>query len=89
MNMSNYFDLRQVWVNELVGTPLLFFFVGIIAIWLFAARAKIPFNVTTLLSIVWVGVVFSIEPATFTLFWAIALMLSGLTFYYAIAKPLK
>jgi len=91
MNMSNYFDLKTVWVNELVGDTWLFLFVGLIVIWIVASKAKMPFQVTTMFSIFWVGLCMaaSISTKEFTIVWALLLMGVGFIFYYGIAKLLK
>ena len=89
MNMSNYFDLKQVWVNELFGNVWLFLFIGIIAIWIYAAKAKIPFQVSVLLSIIWVSLCFTVAYGEFVILWALVLMFVGFVFYYGVAKLLK
>ena len=89
MNMSNYLDFKQVWVNELVGDTWLFLILGLIIIWLVAAKAKIPFQVTSLLSILWISVCFTIGYGEFTILWAMAIMGAGFVFYYGVAKLLK
>jgi hypothetical protein len=90
MNMSNYFDLKQVWVNELVGDVWVFLFLGLIMIWLVSAKAKVPFQVASLLSIVWIGLAFTaVSTAEFTIIWAIVIMFAGFVFYYGVAKLLK
>jgi len=89
MNMTNYFDLKQVWVSELFGDIWLFLFFGLIMIWLVSAKTKVPFQVAMLLSIIWLGLCFSFSTAEFGIIWALAIMFAGFMFYYGVAKLLK
>jgi len=90
MNMSNYFDLKTVWVNELVGDIWIFLFVGLIMIWIVSAKAKIPFQVASLLSIIWVGLSFAaIATSEFMIVWALVIMFAAFILYYGVAKLLK
>lgn len=89
MNMSNYFDLKEVWVNELIGDTWVFLFVGLIMIWIISAKAKIPFQISGLLSIIWISLCFTISYSEFSILWALAIIAAGFMFYYGVAKLLK
>lgn len=89
MNMTNYLDLKQVWVSELVGDTLLFLIIGLVILWIAASKAKIPFQVTSLLSILWISVCFTVSYGEFTILWAMAIMGAGFILYYGVAKLLK
>lgn len=89
MNMSNYFDLKEIWINELFGDVWIFLFVGLIAIWIISAKAKIPFQVATLFSIFWIGLCVSVGYSSYGILWGFAVLFAGFMFYYGVAKLLK
>jgi len=89
MNMTNYFDMEEVLVNELVGDIWLFVFIGIIMIWWFSLKSKLPFQIPILLSIMWFSVCFSISTGTLLILWFMALLAVGGLFYYGISKLLR
>jgi len=89
MNMTNYFDLEEVLVNELIGDIWLFVFIGVIMIWLYSLKSKLPFQIPILLSIMWFAVCFSISTGTLLILWFMALLAVGGIFYYGISKLMR
>jgi len=89
MNMSNYFDLEEIWVNELVGDVWLFVFVGIIMIWFIALKSKLPFQIPILLTVLWFSVCFSISTESLLILWFMVLLGVGALFYYGISKLMR
>jgi len=89
MNMSNYFDLEEIWVNELVGDVWLFLFVGVIMIWLVCIKCKTPFQIPALLTVLFSGIVFSIATNTLLILWFMAILAVGFMFYYGLSKALR
>ena len=89
MNMSNYFDLEEIWVNELVGDVWLFVFVGIVMIWLVCIKSKTPFQIPMLLTVVWAAICFSIATNQLLILWFMAILIIGFMFYYNMSKILR
>ncbi len=89
MNQSAYFDLEDIWINELVGDVWLFLFVGIIIIWFVSIKAKIPYEISIILSVFWVGVVFASAFDAILIAWILAVAGVGFLFYYNLTKALK
>lgn len=89
MNMTNYFDLEQVWVHELVGDIWLFVFVGIILIWLVCLKAKTPFQIPSLLTVIWAAICFSISYRDLLILWFFAIFIAAFIFYYVMNRILK
>jgi len=87
--MSNYFDLEEIWVNELVGDIWLFVFVGIILIWLISIKSKAPFQIPALLTVIWCAVCFSIAYNALLILWFMAILIAGFIFYYVLNKILR
>lgn len=86
MNQSAYFDLEDVWVNELFGDVWIFTFVGLGMIWYFSIKAKLPYHIPILLSVIWCAICFSIAYSQLIILWIIALLMVGFLFYYGISK---
>ena len=84
---SNYLNLWDVLVNELIGDPVLAFIVGLILIFLVTIRYKIPEEVVTLFALLW-GAAFFAETGL-RLIWVMIGLIVGLTFYYMINKKIN
>lgn len=85
MNQTAIFDLKDLFMNELIGDVWLFVIVGLILIWLGAARAKLPMGISVVMSIWWLVVCFAMDTGLVIL-WFFALLASALLFYYAMVK---
>ena len=89
MDITQYFNFYDIFVNELFGDVWLFAIVGIILVWFICIRCRLPYHVPLLFTIIFFGMVYSQNPATLLLFWIIALMLTGFIFYYMISRMLN
>jgi hypothetical protein len=89
MNQSNYFDLVNIWMNELIGSALLFFFVGIVIIFFIGLKSRMSWEMSLILSVLWTGICFSIGYAIYEIFWTLAIILVAVLFYYNISKAFK
>ena len=89
MNQSAYFDLEDIWINELVGDIWLFLFVGLIIIWFVSIKAKIPHEISIILSVFWIGVVFVSAFDAILIVWILTVAGVGFLFYYNLTKALK
>lgn len=89
MNQSAYLDLQNSLVYELAGDVWLFFFVGIIILWVASIKYKVPYQIPLLLSLMFGGIMYSIEPANTEIIWIMALLGAGGMFYYGISRILN
>ena len=89
MNVTEYFDLEQVFVNELVGNVWLFVFMGIIIIWYYCIKSKLDMQIPLVASLLFAGICFSISYNTLLILWVLVIITSGFIFYYGISQILK
>lgn len=85
---ENYFDLWQVFVNEIVGDIWIFIIIGLILLVYFSIKANFPFEVTIMFSVLWLSLVFS-KATSLIVIWAFIVLFIGGLFYYTISKALK
>ena len=84
---SNFLDLYDIWVNELVGDVWLFIFLGLILIWFLAAKGKLTTEVSMLFAILFLAAIFS--KTGLTVLWAFTVLGVGLLFYYKMSKIIR
>ena len=87
VNIEHFFDLYDVFVNELIGDLLLFLVVGLVIIWLVCIYYKIPFQGAMMLSVLFcsmvVGYTFDVR------IWIMVLLIVGVFFFYAVARAIR
>lgn len=83
ITQDNYFDLWNIFVNELVGNIWLAIILGIILIVYLAAKSNIPYQVTVLFLFIWGGIIYS--ATLLNEIWAFMLLIAGLLFYFGIS----
>ena len=86
-DMSNFLDLYDIWVNELVGNIWLFVFLGLILIWFLAARSKLTTEVSMLFAILFLAAIFA--RTGLTTLWVFIVLGVGAMFYYKISKLIR
>lgn len=59
VNPENFFDLYDVLVNELFGSIFLFTFVGLILIFFFSTKLRIPSAVGILIAMLFLMIIFA------------------------------
>lgn len=89
VNQSAYFDLYDVWVNELVGDILLFVIVGLLVVIYLSIKTNMPYQLTILFSSLWVLVVFSVATETLLIMYILTILVIGGGFYYIYSKLLR
>ena len=82
---TNYFDLGNLWFNELIGDFWLGVFIGLIIVVIVCIKAKIPYPVTIMLSMIWIGAAFSYN-TTALILWVFMVLFAGVVIYYSIGK---
>lgn len=84
---EDVFDLYNILVNELAGDVWIAIILGLIIVWLMAIKLKMSYELSILFGLLWLSVMFS---KTFIpIIWVFVVMISGLLFYYAIAKAME
>ena len=89
INQSNFFDLGDVIVNELVGDVWLTVIVGLILTLYLSIKAKMPMQVTILLSVLWLLVMFAGYTVGLWIIWVYLVLFIGVLYYYIISKAFK
>ena len=87
MNMDNFLDIWDIWVNELIGSVWLFIFLGIIVISYLSVKAKLSMEVTILLNILFLSIIFA--RSNLIILWAFILLGGGFMFYYIYQKTIR
>ncbi len=87
MNMDNFLDLWDIWVNELVGDVWLFIFLALIMIWFLAAKSKISTEVAVLFSILFLSIIFA--QTNLIILWVFIILGVSAFFYYKYQKIIR
>jgi len=87
MNQTAYFDLWDIFANELIGSVPLLIVIGAIAILLLGIRSKMPYQVIGILEIIWLGII--VSKTSNVAIWFYVVLVVGLAFYYSISRAFK
>ena len=87
MNIDNFLDIWDIWVNELVGSVWLFIFLGIVVISYLSVKAKLSTEVTILLNVLFITIIFA--RSNLVILWAFILLGGGGMFYYFYQKTIR
>ena len=87
INPNNFLDLWDIWVNELVGDVWLFIFLGLIIILYLSIRAKLSSEVTVLLSVLFLAIMFA--QTKFIIIWAFIILFIGGLFFFKYQKMIR
>jgi len=87
MNIDNFLDLWDIWVNELVGSVWLFIFFGIVLIAFLSAKAKFSMEITILLEVLFLTIIFAY--IYFTFIWVLVILGIGALFYFIYQKTIR
>jgi len=82
VDVNNYFNFYDIFVNELIGNIWLAFFVGLIIIYIGSVRANMPQEITIMFSVLWAAIMFSVATSTLLIVWILlGIFVSGLVYY--------
>ena len=84
INQSNFFDLQDILLNELVGDTYLFLFLGLFLILVVCLKSKMPKEIPIILCMAWVSLIFSILGDGIMIIWV--LMILGVAVIAALAN---
>ena len=86
--MNNFLDLWDIWVNELIGSVWLFIFLGIIVISYLSIKAKFSLEITIIMNVIFLAIVFS-KATGLSILWIFILLGVGVLFYYFYQKTIR
>lgn len=89
INQSNFFDLKDIIVNELVGSVMLTVILGLILTWYLSIKAKMPIQVSILLCMLWLVTMFAGYTVNLMIIWIYVVLFVGVFFYYTISRAFK
>lgn len=83
---EDYFDIYNIFVNEIIGSVIISLFITIIIINILAIRAKMPFGLVGIFNALVLIFFFSITflPAI----WVFVVLFAGIVFYYNMSKAI-
>lgn len=87
VNQNNFFDLYDIFVNELVGDVMLFVIVALIIIWYLSIKAKMPYQLAILFGLLLLTILFA--KTNILIIWVFIVLIVGLMFYYMINKVMR
>jgi len=87
INDSNFFDLYDIFVNELVGDVILFIIIALIVVWYLSIKAKMPFQLSILFGLLLLAILFA--ETIILVIWVFVVLVVGLMFYYMINKVMR
>lgn len=86
INPSNFFDLYDIFVNELIGDVWLAIILGLIVIWILTIKAKMPFELSLLFGVLFLAIFFA--ETNFLIIWVFIVLLIGGLFYWMVSKAM-
>ncbi len=87
VTQNNFFDLWDIFVNELIGDIWLSIFIGLIVIFVLTIKFKMSFELTSSFGLLWIMVAFA---ATFMeILWVLAILAASTFFFYNAIRALN
>lgn len=88
MDPANFLDFWNIFVNELVGSAILFIMIGFVAVIYIGIRYfRMPFSSTFIMALLFVSVCLSAHYITFGWVWIIVIV--GLMFFVSFYKFIR
>lgn len=85
VDITNYLNVYDVLINEVIGDIWLAVIVGIVLIVFASVNFKMPFQLTIMSCLLWLSIIFAANTGL-TVIWVFVVMIAGLMFYYGITK---
>ena len=83
---EDYFDVYNIFVNEIIGSVIIALFIVIIIINIAAIKAKTPFGLIGLFNIL--VLIFFFSVAFLQIIWVFVVLIAGMVFYYNMSKAI-
>ena len=87
MNPSNYLDIGQIFIYELIGDVWLFAFIVLGIIFYTAIKVRLPLPVIVLLGILFLSIL--VAKVYLEIIWVFVVLGVGITFYYFVQKVFR
>jgi len=87
LNQSQFFNIYDVFVNELIGDPWLAIIIGLILTVFITIKVKMPYQLTILFSFLYLAIFFA--ETKILIIWVFLVLFVGTMFYYGISKTMK
>jgi len=87
MNINNFLDIYDIWVNELVGDLWIFIFFGIIIIWFLSIKSKMTTESTIIFTLLFLSAI--VIRANSELIWVLIVLGVGGFFYFKLQKLIR
>lgn len=86
-NITEFFDLYDIFVNELIGDVLLTIIVALVVVFILSIKCKMPLEMSILFGLLLLAI-FYIE-TQIIIIWVFVVLAVGLMFYYVIDKAFR
>lgn len=87
MDINNFLDLWDIFVNELFGNVWLFIVVALVIIWYLAAKHKLSTEASLVLSVLFLSIIFA--RSNLIILWVFIVLGVGAMFYYFYQKTIR
>ncbi len=84
---NNFFDLWDIFVNELIGDVWLTIIIGIIVLIFLSLKFRIPYEVTTVFAVIWLSIAYA--ATLIKSVWVILVLLVAGLFFYRVSQILE
>lgn len=84
---TDYFDIWNIFSNEIVGSILLSIIIAFILVYFFSAKFRFPFQIAIMMGILLGAVLYALtlEP----IIWVIVLLVVGTLFYFMVSSKIR
>lgn len=87
MNVETFFDIKDIFVNEVVGNFWVFTVLGLVIIFYVSSVNSLPDELSVLLGGLWLVFCFTINYSALQL-WVMVVFAVGVFFYYTVSKKI-
>ena len=87
MEINNFLNIWDIFVNELVGDVWIFIFLSLIVIWYLSVKAKMSTEVSILLGFLFLSIIFARR--NLIILWTFIVLGGGALFYYIYQKTIR
>lgn len=87
VDVTNFLNFREIFVNELIGSPELTVVVGLVVIFFVAAKAKLEYELFALFGLLWMVIMY--EVTSIELIWVSVVLGVSTIFYYMVNKAMQ
>jgi len=87
MNPNDYFNLYDIFVNELIGDIWIAILICLIIIYLVSAKYNFPFQLSVLIGLLFLSIMYAIT--YLQIIWVVVLLIAGGFFYWQLAQKVN